>query len=376
MPTSRARFGLTVCQNKIYCIGGLTESGLTGANEVFDPATTSWSTKASVPNPLYPMLVSAVDDKIYVMGADGNGGLENLQMYDPQTDSWTVKSAPPNEIISWTSTAIGNKIYVLAIDGFNVDSQGNVLSAKPPFVQIYDTEHDTWSRLGVAPTYGATAVSAPTSGLCAPKGIYFFEGAATYVYDPSNDTWTTGAPMSSGIPFGFGVGVVNYVFHVVGGRVGQHDLFVFMDPSAVNELYIPIGYGALRPVVSVVSPENKTYADSGVSLTFTVDVPVSWVSYSLDGQDNVSVAGNSTLANLPNGEHNLTVYAKYSQGSIGASKNTAFSIAKQEPLPTVTAPFAIVEQEPFPTAIVTSVAGASIAILAMGLFYYYKKRKP
>ena len=168
--------------------------------------------------------------------------------------------------------------------------------------------------------------------------------------------------MTSGIPFGFGVAVVKDMFYVVGGRTGEHDLFVFMDPSAMNELYPPIGYGAIKPVVSLVSPENKTYNVSSVSLTFTVDRPVSWMGYSLDGQDNVSVAGNTTLIDLPNGAHNLTVYAKYTEGSIGASENIAFTIAEPEP-------------EPFPIVPVAVASGASAIAIAAGLVIYFKKFK-
>jgi hypothetical protein len=260
--------------------------------------------------------------------------------------------------MSWTAAAFDGKIYFLAIDGFNFDAQGNVVSAKPPFVQTYDIETDSWSRLGQAPTYGTTAVSLPTSGVYAPKRIYFLEGTETHVYDPANDSWTTGTPMPSGIPFGFGVAVVNDVFYVVGGRFGEHDLFVFMDPSAVNELYAPIGYGIISPVVSIILPENKTYNSSSVPLTFTVDKPVSWMQYSLDGSDNVAIEGNTTLNGLLNGLHNLTVYAKYVEGSVGASEPVHFSV-----------------DVPFPTVPVAVASGVSIAVIAAGVVVYLKKRR-
>src|SRR5450759_779101 len=55
MPTARSDFGIAVCQNKIYCIGGTTgfsdNTGFVakGTNEVYDPATDTWETKAPLP---------------------------------------------------------------------------------------------------------------------------------------------------------------------------------------------------------------------------------------------------------------------------------------------------------------------------------------
>ncbi|MEM2293951.1 MAG: hypothetical protein QXX41_11820 [Nitrososphaerota archaeon] len=41
MPTARAFFGVAVCQDRIYCIGGLSREGPTGVVEVYDPSTDS-----------------------------------------------------------------------------------------------------------------------------------------------------------------------------------------------------------------------------------------------------------------------------------------------------------------------------------------------
>jgi N-acetylneuraminic acid mutarotase len=54
MPTPRASFGIAVYQNRIYCIGGYrgvdnSKYVLSAANEVYDPATDTWETKASMP---------------------------------------------------------------------------------------------------------------------------------------------------------------------------------------------------------------------------------------------------------------------------------------------------------------------------------------
>ncbi len=47
-----------------------------------------------------------------------------------------------------------------------------------------------------------------------------------------------------------------------------------------------------------------------IKVNCTVDEPTSWMAYSIDGQDPVIIAGNTTLYGLSEGPHNLKVYAK------------------------------------------------------------------
>ncbi|MCW4028463.1 MAG: hypothetical protein NWE92_02300 [Candidatus Bathyarchaeota archaeon] len=72
--------------------------------------------------------------------------------------------------------------------------------------------------------------------------------------------------------------------------------------------------------------QNATFNDSNFALTFTVDHPVSELSYSLDGQELVQITGNTTLTGLPNGQHNVTVYATDSFGITDISDPLFFNI--------------------------------------------------
>ena len=49
------------------------------------------------------------------------------------------------------------------------------------------------------------------------------------------------------------------------------------------------------PKISILSPVNQTYNESSVPLVFTVDKTVNWTGYSLDGQQNVTITGNTTI---------------------------------------------------------------------------------
>jgi hypothetical protein len=122
---------------------------------------------------------------------------------------------------------------------------------------------------------------------------------------------------------------------------------------------------AVSPSVSVLSPVSSKYDASNIPLNFSVSEPVSNISYSLDGQDNITMLGNITLTNLTNGTHNVTVYAWDPAGNIGASETVNFIIAKVTESQT----------EPFSTILVTISFGASVVAVAVGVLVYFKKRK-
>jgi hypothetical protein len=113
------------------------------------------------------------------------------------------------------------------------------------------------------------------------------------------------------------------------------------------------------PKVSILSLENKTYSAASIHLNFTTSERVSHSSYSLDGQQNVTIAGNTTLTGLPNGDHNVTIYAIDEAGNTGVSKTIYF---------TVDVP------EPFPTALVIA-SVITAAVVAVVLLVYFKKRR-
>jgi hypothetical protein len=116
----------------------------------------------------------------------------------------------------------------------------------------------------------------------------------------------------------------------------------------------------IAPNISLLSPENKVYNMSDLSLNFTVNEPVSKFAYSLDGQNNVTISGNTTLTDLPYGEHNVTVFATDEVDNTGASETIFFSIPEPP--------------EPFPTTLVIA-SVVTVAVVVVGLLLYFKKRK-
>jgi hypothetical protein len=79
------------------------------------------------------------------------------------------------------------------------------------------------------------------------------------------------------------------------------------------------------PTISVLFPENTTYPAKNLSLSFVTNEPTAWVAYSLDGQENVTILQNTTIPDLPDGSHHITVYANDTQGNMGVSETVHFS---------------------------------------------------
>jgi len=80
------------------------------------------------------------------------------------------------------------------------------------------------------------------------------------------------------------------------------------------------------PEIRILSPQNKTYAIRNVPLNFTVDKPTSWMGYSLDSEENITITGNTTLVSLSEGSHNIIVYANDTSGNMGSSSQVYFTI--------------------------------------------------
>jgi hypothetical protein len=143
---------------------------------------------------------------------------------------------------------------------------------------------------------------------------------------------------------------------------GMYSLAVYAKDDAGNtgtSEIVDFSIDTISPRISILSPENKTYAATDIPLNLTVNEKGSQITYSLDGQENVTIAGNTTLTGLSEGAHNLTFYVTDSVGNTGASETIYFGI------------------EPFPTALVAAVAAAVVSAVVVGvsLLVHFRKRK-
>ena len=92
------------------------------------------------------------------------------------------------------------------------------------------------------------------------------------------------------------------------------------------------------PIITVLSPENKTYPSKDVSLTVTFNKPTFWIGYSLDSQANVTISSNTTLTGLAEGSHSVTVYANDTGGNMGYSDPVRFTVDTVAPIVEILSP--------------------------------------
>jgi N-acetylneuraminic acid mutarotase len=285
MPTARAYFGVAVYQDKIYVIGGYagwdeskSVSVVCAINEVYDPATNTWETKTSMPTEREGVCAGVVGGKIYLIGGEPaqNSPYPPLnvtyanEVYDPATDNWNTKASIPQSAFSSSAAVVEEKIYVF--------------SSEQNYPQIYDTSTDTWSIGKSFPSASPLHNSgvAATAGTMAPIRIYVVGGqksgsfdvvGSNFVYDPEQDVWSNGTDLPTAHS-GVKVAVVDDVLYAIGGVVN-----VMTKPEGYSTQilqYIPFGYGTIPPkpepfptlFVATVSVSALVLVGAGVLIYF------------------------------------------------------------------------------------------------------------
>lgn len=151
IPTGRGDSVFGVVDSKIYVISGWTSSStLTSANEMYDPATNTWTTKAPIPIAVKGAAATVIGGKIYVAGGQSaaNQFEGALQIYDPVADTWSSGAAmttPRNNVCGYTETNGDQKFHVLG-----GSKQGN---ANPGTHEVYDPATNTWATFRIGTPY-------------------------------------------------------------------------------------------------------------------------------------------------------------------------------------------------------------------------------
>ena len=81
------------------------------------------------------------------------------------------------------------------------------------------------------------------------------------------------------------------------------------------------------PTILVLPPENVS-STSAIPLNLTINEDYSKIAYSLNGQQNVTASGNSTITPLPAGQYNVTFYVWDTAGNIGTTETANFTVAE------------------------------------------------
>lgn len=137
------------------------------------------------------------------------------------------------------------------------------------------------------------------------------------------------------------------------------------------------------PNISNLSLENKTFRSTDIQLSFSVNETTSWLAYSLDNHENVTINGNTTLTGLAYGSHTLSVFANDTAGNMGRTMMISFQII--QPSPSLSPSQSATQAQPasenahhnvFPAEPVYAVAAVTVVIaMGTGIAMLLRKKK-
>jgi N-acetylneuraminic acid mutarotase len=224
MPTPRQDLAAVGVGGKIYAIGGLSLTGSAVATvQAYNPSTNRWVTRAPMHTARAGLAaVVGSDGKIYAIGGwnaknsfNDDIALATVEAYNPATNSWTKKASMPTARYSLAAAADGSKIY--AIDG--VGTATNTITV----AEAYTPATNSWKAVA-RPVGGLEGLAAASLG----GKVYVIGGDdADYVahnqvqsYNPTTNTWTTRANMPTARGF-LAATELNSSVYAIGGDSGR-----------------------------------------------------------------------------------------------------------------------------------------------------------
>jgi N-acetylneuraminic acid mutarotase len=120
-----------VINGKFYVAGGYDDKGnATRALDVYNPATDTWATKASLPATLSGLKGTVVQGKLFVIATQAT------YAYNPATNSWAAKAPPPPNTAAQSGGAAATTVTLNGQPRIVVVG-GNVTSAGPRPTSLY-----------------------------------------------------------------------------------------------------------------------------------------------------------------------------------------------------------------------------------------------
>ncbi len=382
----KAELTANVVNGKIYVAGGyffgmyLVSSN---ALDVYDPEMDTWTTKTPMPTAVHSCSSAVVNNKIYVMENSLNDHVGSLnQIYDTEADSWSYGRSIPVGVAgaaAAATTAVFAPKRIYLIGGATATNSSN---------QVYNPENDTWSigaqilternYLGVAVvedvlyavggrdssnasvvaneqyTPLAYGTAPPRLNIVSPENRAYNVSSIPITFTANKQINWSGCSLDGLANVTVGEGTM-----LTGLSDGDHNAIVYANDTfgnmgASGTVYFSVDTAS--PVILIQSPENKVYGANEITLNFTANEPVSWLAYSLDGEDNVTLEKNFTLAGLTDGGHTLTIYATDAVGNMGVSETVHFSI------------------EPFPIILVVAVTVTAVIVVLAGYLFFKRKK--
>lgn len=197
MPTPRHGPAVGAINGKLHVVAGFN-AGSISVHEVYDPATNSWSSAASSPTARNRMVAGVIDGKLHVVGGTNPGGHQAIhEVYDPSTNTWATLAPMLRSRTDAVSGVIGGKLFVAGGIGDFQGCQSNCLAALTS-LEVYDPSTNSWTLLASMSTQRYGAAGGAIDGKLYVAGGTTASGTvqtSLEVYDPVTDTWTLMTPM-------------------------------------------------------------------------------------------------------------------------------------------------------------------------------------
>ena len=224
---------MTAFNGKLYLFGGCLrgisgEGGVDNAWE-FDPVADNWKALAPMPIKRCSAIAEEVGGKIYVIGGlipfeDGTGtrvtGLN--QVYDPATNTWSDRSPMPTTRNHAFSGAVNGRIYVIGgrLAAGNIPATTNI-----DVTEEYDPATNKWSPVKERmPTTKSGGGYATCGGRIYTGGgewitrEFYAAFRALEAYEPATNTWHV-MPSLPGAVHGNAMGCIGNKLHTVSGKM-------------------------------------------------------------------------------------------------------------------------------------------------------------
>ena len=105
-------------EGRIYVIGGRLGGSYgrnLAVNEVYDPVTDRWRTRAPMPTPRSGVAAAVLDGEILVFGGEATTGtFDEVEGYDPESDSWRSYAPMPTARHGLGAAVVGDRVHVIA----------------------------------------------------------------------------------------------------------------------------------------------------------------------------------------------------------------------------------------------------------------------
>ena len=224
---------------KLYAFGGSTEpfAGAVANAAVYNPATNAWTSLAPMATPRAGAAVDVLNGKIYVVGGMGSDGasLASVEIFDPVAGTWSAGPSLATRRDNPGAATLDGKLYVFG--GRTREASGVVANGTLASVEMLDPAAGAWVARAPMPSGRRTFLVAKLGGRAQVIGGEATGSGGAFSaneeYDPATDTWRRLRSMTTA-RHGLAGGVIDGVVHAVGGGptsgltfTNAHETFAF-----------------------------------------------------------------------------------------------------------------------------------------------------